>query len=249
LRPIAEASASASTGVGADAGTPPLPVVTGPPNMKEDARQVLLAAVKGAQEDSRARSEARRKAELGDGVACLDDLDKLAKKHPEGHHDDELRSFCEMRAGRCDAGKSRYRQYLEREAQDSGRAVDVDRRVEERAATACKSGQGTPRERAMRAKDQVVRASSTNDGPACAAAGKDLMTAIGELSKTNDADREAARSLAGYAMNAVACAAKAGRCAEARTLYGQHFRMTNPNASAAAQERGFGMIAKDCAGR
>lgn len=147
LRPISEAGATANAGGAGAAPAGSASAGAAPPSAREEARQVLLGAVKRAQEDSHARSEARRKAELGDGAACLEDLDKLAQKHPESHYDDDLRSLCEMRAGKCDAGKSRYRQYLEREVQESGRPVDVDRRVEERAATYCKGPQGTPRAR------------------------------------------------------------------------------------------------------
>ena len=50
-------------------------------------------------------------------------------------------------------------------------------------------------------------------------------------------------------MNAVQCAAKGGKCAEARELYAQHFKMINPKASTKDMERGFGMVARDCPAR
>lgn len=150
LRPIVEAPAGGSAVAGAAA--PPSPESAPTPGAspasggtKEEARQVLLGAVKRAQESSRARLEAARKAELGDGAACLADLDKLAEGRAESHLDDELRSRCEMRAGKCEAGKSRYRQYLEREVQETGRAIDIDRQVEARAARYCTGAQGAER--------------------------------------------------------------------------------------------------------
>ena len=257
---VAEAPASPAPGGSSEAlaakDPPSEPVAAkestpsgGGDSSKEAARKVLLAAVKGAQENSRARVEAGRKLELGDGAACLADLDKLAQKHPESHHDDDLRSRCEMAAGKCDAGKSRYRMYLEREIQQTGRTMDIDQMVQSRAAKYCKGTQGTTRERAMRAKDQVLSASMKKDAAACVSSGRDLMTAITALEKGTDTDRETSRQLSSYAMNAVQCAAKGGKCAEAREIYAQHFKIINPKASTKDMERGFVMVAHDCPSR
>ncbi len=243
--PAPDATDGSSEPVAAKESAPP----AGGDSSKEAARKVLLAAVKGAQENSRARVEAARKLELGDGAACLADLDKLAQKHPESHHDDDLRSRCEMGAGKCDAGKSRYRMYLEREVQQTGRTNDIDQMVQSRAARYCKGTQGTTRERAMRAKDQVLSASMKKDVAACISSGRDLMTAITALEKGTDTDRETSRQLSSYAMTAVQCAAKGGKCAEAREIYAQHFKIINPKASTKDMERGFVMIAQDCPAR
>src|SRR5262249_24099472 len=151
------------------------------------------------------------KAELGDGEGCLADLDRLAQGRRSPPDDDELRSKCEMRAGRCAAGKTRLRGYLEREAAASGRPSDVDGQVEAAAAHFCTGAQGTPKERALRAQDQIQAAERKGDGAACMAAGNALVQAIGALG-TDDP------FLHGYVQNAVRCAAKAGRCDDARKL-------------------------------
>jgi hypothetical protein len=72
------------------------------------------------------------------------------------------------------------------------------------------------------------------------------MAALGELQKGSDRERETARQLSSYAMNAVACAATGGLCTDARAIYAQHFRMTNGAADERTMERGFAMVARDC---
>jgi hypothetical protein len=213
----------------ADAGAAPV--------ANEDARKALRAVLDRARETTAIRIEASRKNELGDGEGCLADLDRLARERRGGaESDDDLRARCEMRAGRCAAGKTRYRQVLENEASRTGRSVDVDAQVESAAAKYCSSG-GTPKERALRARDAITKAARRPDPAACVSAGKDLVKAAGELSP---AERG---MLLDYAMNAVECAAKGAKCGEAKDLYAAHFKLVNPRASAAQADVGFGMIA------
>jgi hypothetical protein len=219
-----------------DVDEPPPPVASGKPS-GQDARAVLLEAVTRARDANRARIEARRKAELGDGEGCLADLDRLAQGRPSPPDDDELRSKCEMRAGRCAAGKTRLRQYLEREAAASGRAADVDGQIEAAAAHFCTGTQGTPKERALRAQEQIRDAERKGDAAACLAAGNALVQAIGDLGGADP-------FMYGYVQNAVRCAAKAGRCDDAQKLAAAQFRLANPKAPARAADAGFRMTAE-----
>ncbi len=159
------------------------------------------------------RASAAQKSQLGDGIGCLADLDRAAQADPPGDKQAELtRAVCEMRGGKCDIGKKRYREGMRAQMPTAG-DVMIEQFVSTAAATNCTSGTSSPDDMALKANQAVMKAQYDKDYATCIASGHQLVLALRKASATS-------RTMFQMTIQKAAreCAIPAGRCADARTL-------------------------------
>lgn len=232
-RPVLTASSPAGS---SSAPSPPPPSVVS-----------VLPGENPAQLASKIRAEARRKLELGDGTGCLADLDRAARIEPRPEArvaEAELRARCEMRAGQCEAGRTRLRAAFA--ANDVDRKLTdeaLDERVSREVVSLCADGVGTAAERIERAHRRIYAELSTiNDrstppskalGEMCIRQGEIVAAALPTLTGSTAYEREAIRDGAYAARAASHCATRTNRCDKAWA----YFRLAEPRIGTVSSAR------------
>lgn len=233
------------------AATGDAPGVTAPPPPPPSAAE--SPAMKAMQ----LRITARTKESSGEGAGCLEDLDRADTLDPSGARGPDViytRSQCLMRVGKCDEGKSLFREF--EKASDKNHTLS-DAEIEQRvsiAANKCPSGIGaTDDERLTRAMTRVSEASQQKNAAACLEEAK-TAEQIGARRPPNATGKspDRTRSTAfGVLVQATSCLLRAGRCDEAHALYLRaydlQFKGTMPDAEVTkAAEMTFAPQAKQC---
>jgi hypothetical protein len=192
--------------------------------------------------------QAMAKLQVHDGQGCLADLDQADLADPQGKERRlELRARCEMRGGQCEAGKAHYREARKawhRKYDQTGLASDatIDHEVEQMAKAECataagggKSVQGS----AIGLVQQIMQASGRGDADACIEHGK----ALSRMVKAGSNDATANQLGSAGLSQAAQCAAKGGRCKEAKPLYLESVRLLSPDIDA---ESAWKVNVKEC---
>lgn len=175
----------------------------------------------------RLRQSAMDKVRTGDGAGCLADLDRAAQLDPPGDAgQDSTRATCEMRAGKCEAGKKRYRAALVAQGMQQNMPDSfLETAVHSAAAENCPIEQLSPEERVNRAVLEMSKAVGKQDHAACVEAGK---AAVAQLKQAPAATR---KTQAPYLMTAVQCAVAGHRCEDAKSLLGTLLEMSETPAA------------------
>lgn len=223
------------------------------PNPEEAARagEAAAASAQGQMNSVMLRLSAERKEALGDGVGCLQDLeraDATDKLGADTHRFRMVRAWCTMRAGRCAEGKQLARDALAAEDRKAmtPRMSDaqLNALVAQHASAKCATSGG------MSGQDRVIRglqayqvAQAANDGPACVKAGDDIAAGLSALGgPPQGAMKAAALALTGAAR----CAGEAKLCKDAKRLHGAYFKLENPSEGPAKQQADFEFMVGSC---
>jgi hypothetical protein len=189
-------------------------------------------------------ASAGQKMMAHDGKGCLADLDQADLSDPQGKPRRlELRARCEMRAGQCEAGKAHYREFRRawhRKYDKTGLANDatLDHEVEQMAKAECATQEGggkSLQNTTIGIVQQIVLASQRGDADACVKHGK-------ALQKAGARDRIAAAGLS----KAAQCAAKGGKCKEAKLLYLDSLRFLDADLEEDMREAAWKANVKEC---
>lgn len=188
------------------AGGAPAPLAAGP----EDAQGLI--------------SSASRKANHGDGLGCLQDLDRLLAA--DARHAEQqtiLRAQCEMLSGRCLEGKQRI---------DAWSAYQLNTPAEQRlrfveamAGMYCRGGNMTDRDRLLAAHHQLTQGAyitqlSVAECRAAYQTVRSLTSKVPPRSADDDLVSTRAKSVYHTAAN---CFARAGDCSAARRAFDESF--------------------------
>ena len=226
---------------GPPAATSPVTMTPGmPPN---------LAGVNNQTNAVMIESSAQQKYMVHDGKGCLADLDKADATDPQGKERRlDLRARCTMRAGRCEAGKALYKQarvawHRKYDKTDLASDASIDAQVEQVAKMECATKRGGGRSvhnHQLGLLQKIVQASQSGDADACVKLGA-------ELSKLAEGDRGKPNQMAAAGLGQAArCAAKGGRCKEAKPLYFDSLRFMTPDMSEDSLASAWKLNVKDC---
>ncbi len=197
------------------------------PNLK--AATAMMSAVS-------IEAQARQKLVAHDGAGCLADLAQADRLDPQGKARRlPLRAQCEMRAGDCETGKEHFRQarraFYRRITQAGGGVpgmgseAAITAEAEQMAAEQCATEAGGGRSvmnATLSLTQKIMAASMQGDADACVTHG-DALSAM--LKASPPAQGPPSVQAAGGLGLAVDCAAKGGRCAEAKTLYAHKLQL------------------------
>ncbi|MCA9646614.1 MAG: hypothetical protein KC492_38270 [Myxococcales bacterium] len=198
------------------------------------------------------RLSAERKEALGDGVGCLQDLERADATDSIGaneHRFRMVRAWCTMRAGRCDEGKKLAREALaaqDRQAMtprmsDAQLGALVDQHAQAKCVTS--GGMSAP-DRMMRALPGLQASLAAQDGPGCVKAGDEIAAALKSLKGPPDgAMKGGVMALLGAAR----CAGEAKLCKDAKRLHATYYKLENPGDSAKQAQEDFEFMLPDCA--
>ncbi|MGD0524824.1 MAG: protein kinase [Polyangiaceae bacterium] len=180
--------------------------------------------------------------------SCLADLDEADRLDPTGAgpNTDSVRAMCEMVAGRCDQGCKRYREYL---AQTSPgiQGAGLESAVDTVAAQYCPRDQLTPAARVFAASLDVSTAWQKGDTSQCVAVGNQLVRTVDALPEQNGAQQNVRSTAVSALAIATQCAAKGGRCEDARTFYRTRLRVVTKLPPSAATDGSFRSSFPECA--
>lgn len=165
-----------------------------------------------------------RKSSTDDGAGCLADLDRA--KRIDGSADqrmDNVRATCEMKAGRCQDGKKRYRKFMQHSlTAGSMTAGDIDAAVLSAAAQNCMGKDTGPHERAVRLGQDIEAATRKPDPVTCARLGGELVGIVAKMPTRDNYEKGAQIAANGALVTAARCADALGRCADAKKLLRVH---------------------------
>lgn len=161
---------------------------------------------------------ALRKSSAKDGAGCLADLDRVKKLDGQFEQKNQtLRSECEMKAGRCQDGKKRYRKALQQGPSGASMSAgDLDAAVLSAAVRHCTGKDTGPHEKAIRVGDDIETASRRPDAATCARLGAELLSLVGKMPTRDNYETGAKTRAAGALKTAAACADEIGRCGDAK---------------------------------
>jgi hypothetical protein len=204
---------------GTTAGTPTGPGASGADAAANEAAELGLAA--------------SNKQRAGDGPGCLAALDRMASQFQD--HYTSIRAMCELLSGKCDEGRKHWRMSMA--AQDTAREMkdwDLDLKVEKYvsgyeacrpksdahmlATIVCKYADGSNACKAAKRAMAVREASAASQYPQCFAAGQELTTMYAQIEMDKPLARELKPETLRSMEAAAGCAAKAGRCPDAKAL-------------------------------
>lgn len=197
------------------------------------------------QEAFQIRQTAGQKETAGDGAGCLADLDRADQLDPHPPENiqmmvTQLRANCEMRAGKCENGKRRFRQAMAAVPSNKNLSEkELDTIVDTQARLRCSSANNPTPYLA-----QIGQASSQRDAASCQSAATALEAMLPNLSGT-PIQGEKATALAGLSM-AVTCLARGGKCAEADALHKKLYHLQFPTTSETDRRKVFSAVAPDC---
>lgn len=197
------------------------------PNLKAGKAMMSAVAIE---------AQARQKLMAHDGAGCLADLGQADRIDPQGKTRRlELRALCEMRAGDCEAGKEHFRQakraFYRRITQAGagvpgmGSEAAIEAEAEQMAVQQCATKAGGGRSvmnATLSLTQKIMAAAMQGDADACVTHG-DALSAM--LKASPPAAGPPSVQAAGGLGLAVDCAAKGGRCAEAKTLYAHKLQL------------------------
>ena len=178
--------------------------------------------------------------------SCLTDFDAADRQDPAGSPPtlEPVRAFCEMLAGKCEAGRKRYRAYAMQTTPAS-----VETSVNAIAAQYCPRDQLTPTEHVFALVSDVNAAWQRGDTTQCVADGNELVSIVDTLPDRTGAQQTARTQATTGLSTAVQCAAKGGRCDDARTFYRTRMRVLTKQPPSAATDTEFRAAYPDCARR
>ncbi len=177
--------------------------------------------------------------------SCLADFRAAERLDPPSANAPGLgasHAFCQMLAGHCEAGRRRYREYL----MQNTPTVNVEQAVEVIAAQYCPPNQLTPAERITALVNEETAASQKGDTDRCVAAGNELAGQADALADRNGEQQAVRMQVASTLAVAARCAAKGGRCDDARTYYRAYARLI-ANHPAPAADTAFHNAYPECA--
>lgn len=205
---------------GTTAGTPTGPAQGGRDAAADEAGELGLAASK--------------KQQAGDGPGCLATLDRMAPQFQD--HYNSIRAMCELLSGKCDEGRKHWRASMA--AQDTAREMkdwDLDLKVEKYvsgyeackpksdahvyATIICKYADGSNACKAAKRAMAVRDATEAKQYPQCVAAGQELTTLYAQIENDKPLGRDVKSETIRAIQAAGVCAAKAGRCPDAKALF------------------------------
>ena len=188
------------------------------------------ATLTPAMEAHKLRVSAAGKFQMGDGFGCLAELDRARELNPDPDAEknfESVRAQCEMKAGKCEDGKKRYRQWLlKTPATAKLTGPQIDRAVSQQGSQHCISVQQGPEDVAKRAPPAIHKAMDAGDTGSCIREANDLLEALPKLPQRDiNEERFYAMSVGGL-NTAALCAARGGNCKEARRLYTEFAKKT-----------------------
>jgi hypothetical protein len=153
-----------------------------------------------------------------------------------------------MLAGKCDKGRKRYRTYvLQNNPAIQGDGVETA--VDAVAAQYCPRDQLTPGERVVLLARDVNTAWQKGDTSQCVTLGTELAAMIESLPDRTGA-QQATRMQAAAALGTSAqCAAKGGRCDDARTFFRARMHAVTKQPPSAATDAQFRSAHPECGGK
>lgn len=156
---------------------------------------------------------------------CLADLQQAELLDAAGAAEvpGDVLARCEMGAGRCDAGRKRYRDHLKTDPRVP--SISIDAMVRTVTARTCPEDQLDQTEKVVLVQSALVDAWSTGDADTCLARARQLVAMIPTLPSRDGNDEAALNTALGGVQTASACLAKAGRCAEGRALHRDYYRL------------------------
>lgn len=179
--------------------------------------------------------------------SCLADFDAADRLDPAGAPPtlEPARAFCEMLAGKCDKGRKRYRTYvLENNPTIQGDGVDAA--VDAVASQYCPRDQLTPGERAVALSKDLNAAWQKGDTNQCVLLGTELVSIVESMPDRTGADQTARLQAVAGLTTASQCAAKGGRCDDARTFFRERMRVVTKQPPSAATEAQFRSAHPEC---
>jgi hypothetical protein len=153
-----------------------------------------------------------------------------------------------MVAGKCEQGRKRYRDYMAQNTptiQQDG----ADAAVAAIAAQYCPRDQLTPAERSFALAKDANAAWQRGDTNQCVAIGKELVSTIDSLPDRTGAQQTVRMQAASALSTAAQCAAKGGRCDDARSFDRVRMHVITKQAPSAATDAQFRAAHPECAGK
>ncbi|HEY8090554.1 MAG TPA: protein kinase [Polyangiaceae bacterium] len=174
---------------------------------------------------------------------CLADFEAADRAEPGGTPPalEPARAFCEMIAGRCEAGRKRYRTYVNQTNPAGGEAA-----VNAVTAMYCPRDQLTPVERVFALTADESTAWQKGDTGQCVTVGNELLGIVDSLPDHNGAQQNARMQAVSGLVTAAQCAAKGGRCDEARAFYLKRLAVLTKQPPTPAIEAGFRSAYPEC---
>jgi len=206
MRTLDQGAATGPSAPAAGAAEPPAGPATSNAASSQAAAELHMSAL--------------RKSSAKDGAGCLADLDRARDlDRVADKRQDHLRSECEMKAGRCQDGKKRYRKYLQQlPTAASQTAGELDAAVLSMAAQHCTGKDTGPHERAVRLGQEIETAARRPDDASCARLGAELLTIVQKMPTRDNYEKGAQIMANGALMTAARCADSLGRCTDAKKL-------------------------------
>lgn len=177
---------------------------------------------------------------------CLADFEEADRLDPAGATPalEPSHAFCEMLAGKCDQGRRRYRAYL---VQNDPALQSVDMAVSVIGAQYCPRDKLTPEERTTALMNDVNAAWQKGDTNQCIATANELVATAESLPDRNGAQQATRMQAASALMTAAKCAAKGGRCDDARTFHRAYMRVVTKQPTSPATDVAFRSAYPECA--
>ncbi|HEX3345722.1 MAG TPA: hypothetical protein VHS09_14160, partial [Polyangiaceae bacterium] len=177
--------------------------------------------------------------------SCLADLAAAERLDPGGTPPtlEPMRAYCEMIAGKCEQGRRRYREYILQNSPSAGVEVAANAVV----AQYCPRDQLTPGERAVALSLDVNAAWQRGDTNQCVSVGNDLVATLDVLPDRTGAQQTERAQAAAALGTASQCAAKGGRCDDARTFYRARMHALTKQPPTAATDADFRAAHPECA--
>ncbi len=156
----------------------------------------------------------------GDGPGCLKELDAADAADPRRVSTRWMtRSICEFQAGKCVEARARFRKGLDdAPTQRRMKPDELDTATASMAAQNCPPAKLLPRERFFHDMSALHDAAEAKDGAFCAEEGLELIHLIDATPRGSQADEQARNVAVSDLHTAAECAAKNGRCNEARVM-------------------------------
>jgi hypothetical protein len=180
--------------------------------------------------------------------SCLADLETADRLDPAGATPtlESVRAFCEMLAGKCEQGRKRYRDYVVANM-PTVQPAGVDSAVDAVASQYCRRDQLTPAERVFALTSDVNAAWQRGDTRQCVVDGNELLPLVESLPDQTGAQQSTRYQAAAALSTAAQCAAKGGRCDEARTFFRERMHVVSRQPASAATESQFRAAHPECA--
>ncbi len=179
--------------------------------------------------------------------SCLADLDEADRLDPggAGPNTDSVRAMCEMMAGRCDQGSRRYRDYLTQTGPGM-QGAGLESAVDTVAAQYCPRDQLTPAAHVFALSLDVNAAWQKGDTNQCVTLGNQLVKTVDTLPDQNGAQQGVRNTAVSALAIATQCAAKGGRCDDARTFYRTRIHVVTKQPPSAASDGAFHTSFPEC---